>query len=133
LFLSKQNIVIYFTNGQLKTVKTGTQSYAEHSRVSIPCFGHHFSKGRSAILQRKIFDEFSRLTILHFLFTFLFVSIWERKKNGHIQDKVGKKVICQLGFFVTHFVFFHDLFWVDKAEQSKDRKNIMLMSKMAKC
>jgi hypothetical protein len=39
LFLSKQNIVFYFTNGQLKTGKTGTQLYAEHSRVSIPCRG----------------------------------------------------------------------------------------------
>jgi hypothetical protein len=36
-FLSKQNIALYVTNGQLKTGKTGTQSYAEHSRVSITC------------------------------------------------------------------------------------------------
>ncbi len=40
-FLSKQNIVLYATNGQLKTGKTGTQQYAEHSRASIPWLKYH--------------------------------------------------------------------------------------------
>ncbi len=39
---------MYFTNGQLKTDKTGTQSYAKHSRVSGKCVRCHTHTVRQA-------------------------------------------------------------------------------------